>query len=105
MIVMPEQDAVLAITAETADMQEEINLVWQYLLPAFKENNLPPDAAANSKLQQKIKSLALPLPVKESDTAAAVIEGKTFIAEKNSLQLKSLSFAFKNSLCTTTFKT
>src|SRR5438477_1925505 len=46
MIVMPEQDAVLAITAETPDMQEEIDLVWQYLLPAFKESKLPPDAAA-----------------------------------------------------------
>ncbi|HEY1871282.1 MAG TPA: serine hydrolase [Chitinophagaceae bacterium] len=38
MIVMPDQDAALAITAETADMQEEINLVWQYLLPAFKDD-------------------------------------------------------------------
>ena len=46
MIVMPEQDAVIAITAETADMQEEINLVWKYLLPALQDDVLPADAAS-----------------------------------------------------------
>ena len=105
MIVMPEQDAVLAITAETPDMQEEINLVWKYLLPAFKEIKLSPDEAANAKLEQKIKTLALAPPAKASDTAAAVIEGKTFITEQNNLQLQSVSFSFKNNLCTATFKT
>ena len=35
-IVMPDQNAVIAITAETTDMQDEINLVWKYLLPAIK---------------------------------------------------------------------
>jgi len=30
-IVLPEQDAVLVITAETGNMQGEFNLVWQYL--------------------------------------------------------------------------
>ena len=35
-IVMPEKDAVVAITAETSDMQDEINLVWKFLLPAFE---------------------------------------------------------------------
>ncbi len=40
-IVMPDEDAVIAITAETPDMQEEINLVWQYLLPAMHDGKLP----------------------------------------------------------------
>lgn len=105
MIVMPEQDAVLAITAETPDMQEEINLVWEYLLPAFKENKLPANATAYATLEQKIKTLALPLPAKAADTVAVAINGKTFMAEKNSLQLESLSFAFENNTCTATFKT
>ena len=30
-IVLPEQDTVLVITAETGNMQGEFNLVWQYL--------------------------------------------------------------------------
>jgi len=49
MIVMPDQDAALAITAETADMQEELNLVWDYLLPAFKDTILPENKNVNKK--------------------------------------------------------
>jgi CubicO group peptidase (beta-lactamase class C family) len=35
-LVLPEKNAVIAITANLNDMQEEINLVWDYLLPAFE---------------------------------------------------------------------
>ena len=63
---MPDQDAVLAITAETADMQEEINLVWQYLLPAMHNEKLPANKNAEATLKQRLSSLALPLPVKTS---------------------------------------
>src|ERR1700755_1276665 len=78
MIVMPEQDAVLAITAETPDMQEEINLVWKYLLPAFKSNTLPANDAALSSLREKIKQLALPLASKKIGPMEPSIHGKNF---------------------------
>jgi CubicO group peptidase (beta-lactamase class C family) len=35
-VVMPEQDAVVAITAGLRDMQAELNLVWDHILPALK---------------------------------------------------------------------
>lgn len=35
-ILLPEQDAVIVTTANIPDMQAEINLIWEYLLPAFK---------------------------------------------------------------------
>jgi CubicO group peptidase (beta-lactamase class C family) len=35
-IVMPEQDVVIAMTANIGDMQGEINLVWEHLLPVLK---------------------------------------------------------------------
>ncbi len=35
-IVLPEKDAVIAITANIGDMQSELNLIWKYLLPALK---------------------------------------------------------------------
>ncbi len=35
-IVIPEKNAVIAITANIGDMQAELNLVWKYLLPALK---------------------------------------------------------------------
>ena len=36
-IVLPEQDAVIAITANARDMQAELNVVWDKLLPAFSD--------------------------------------------------------------------
>ncbi len=104
MIVMPEQDAVIAITAETPDMQEEINLVWQYLLPAFKEKKLPEDAAALSSLKKKINSLALPLPLNHIDGLATKISGKTFTASPNEMHLQNISFTFNNNLCSVKFQ-
>lgn len=35
-IVLPEQNAVIAMTANISDMQGEINLVWEHLLPALQ---------------------------------------------------------------------
>ncbi|MEO8412628.1 MAG: serine hydrolase [Ginsengibacter sp.] len=105
MIVMPDQDAVLAITAETADMQEEINLVWQYLLPAFKETKLMPDAAAAARLKEKIKSLALPLPAKKAEALATTLSGKTFTALPNKMDLQNISFTFSGDVCHASFKT
>ncbi len=35
-IVLPEKDAVIVTTANINDMQAEINLIWQYLLPGLK---------------------------------------------------------------------
>jgi len=35
-ILLPEKDAVIVTTAQINDMQAEINLIWDYLLPALK---------------------------------------------------------------------
>ena len=35
-IVIPGKDAVIVTTANIAAMQDEINLIWEYLLPAFR---------------------------------------------------------------------
>jgi len=42
-IVMPEQDAVVAITSGLGDMQAVLNLVWDCLLPAIKPGTLAAD--------------------------------------------------------------
>jgi CubicO group peptidase (beta-lactamase class C family) len=59
-VVLPEQDAVVAITANTKDMQGELNLVWEYLLPAFGARPLPEDAAEQAKLKKALSSLEVP---------------------------------------------
>ena len=34
-IILPDQDAVIAATAHVQNMQQELNLIWDYLLPAL----------------------------------------------------------------------
>jgi hypothetical protein len=99
-IVLPDKDAVVAITAETADMQDEINLVWKYLLPAIKTDRLAENQTIALNLKNKLSSLALPLPasgiVPEADTQ---ISGKTFILESNDKHIESMNFTFADSVC------
>lgn len=56
-IVLPEQDAVIAITADTGNMQAEINVVWDKLLPAFGAASLPANSAEEAKLRETLSSL------------------------------------------------
>ncbi len=56
-IVLPEQDAVIAITANTGDMQAELNIVWDKLLPAFGDQSLPENPVEEAKLKQAISLL------------------------------------------------
>ncbi len=56
-LVIPEHDAVIAITAKTGQMQTELDLVWEHLLPAFRSKALPADPAAHEKLGQTAAKL------------------------------------------------
>ncbi|MDA8743277.1 beta-lactamase family protein [Rubripirellula amarantea] len=56
-IVLPEQDAVIAITANTKNMQAELNIVWNKLLPAFSDEPLETNPGEHSQLQATISAL------------------------------------------------
>ena len=56
-IVIPEQDVVVAMTANCRDMQAELNVVWDKLLPALEPEAIPNDDAALSQLQAAIDAL------------------------------------------------
>ncbi len=51
-VVLPQHDAVIAITAATGDMQAQLNLVWQHLLPALQAAPLAVNAAEQERLRQ-----------------------------------------------------
>jgi CubicO group peptidase (beta-lactamase class C family) len=61
-VVLPELDAVVAITANTHDMQGELNVVWDKLLPAFHDERLPADEAALRQLRQTATELTVHSP-------------------------------------------
>src|SRR5262249_4018623 len=70
-IVIPEQDAVVAITSGVRNMQSVMNLVWDKLLPAMKPRPLPEDAAARKGLQSKLAGRAIKMPAAGSVGGAA----------------------------------
>lgn len=59
-VVLPELDAVVAMTAQTADLQAQLTLVWDKLLPAFSASILPPASDEENHLRQILDNLAVP---------------------------------------------
>lgn len=99
LVIMPEQDVVVAITAEVNNMQKELNLVWDYLLPAFKDEALPQDEENQARLDEKIATLKIDPPAGQINTAMEKeISGKlcTFESDKGEEQHR---LKFENDLC------
>ena len=61
-LVLPEQDVVVAITAETGDMQRELNVVWDHLLPALQKGPLPEQPEELAKLKALTARLTVSPP-------------------------------------------
>jgi hypothetical protein len=97
---MPEKDAVIAITTESPDMQDEINMVWKYLLPAMMDEPLAENIEASETLKKRLLSLALPLPAKVPESPlASNLSSITFGLEKNDLRFEILSLKFSGDTC------
>lgn len=93
-LVMPEQDAIIAITSESPDLQGELNLVWKVLLPAMQPGKLPADNKADKELSQKLAALKLaPAPMKQVASDSSAIAGKQYRIEPNSLGIRTLAFS------------
>lgn len=96
-IVMPEQNAVLAITSGTTDMQAILNAVWEYILPGMQTEALWDNAGETQALTERLAHLAIPLPEVSDGTPsiAARIANRTIRLEANELQAKEVSFQFE----------
>lgn len=94
-IVMPDQDAVLAITSGVPDMQAVLNLVWAHLLPAMQDAPLPQDAKAHKALEKRLASLEIcPPQGKATSPLAAQVSGRTYRFNKNKQGVHSLHCDF-----------
>jgi CubicO group peptidase (beta-lactamase class C family) len=89
-LVMPDQDAVVAITSGTGDLQGVLNLIWEKLLPALGTETLAEDPEAARKLQDKLKSLAIRKPKGRADSPTlAQVGGKTYTFPSNDKKVES----------------
>ncbi len=91
-VVLPDKNAVIVFTAETPDMQKEINLAWEYLLPAFMDKPLPTDPEGATLLAKKLKSLTLPVPAGKAFSGTLNPVGKKLSLQPNDFNLERIEF-------------
>jgi CubicO group peptidase (beta-lactamase class C family) len=94
-LVLPEQEAVVAITGGVGDMQRVLDLVWEHLLPAFGGSppGWPADPVAAAALAARLAGLRLPTPTGASTSPlAAALAGRTFVVEPNEDSIESVAF-------------
>ncbi|HEV2318849.1 MAG TPA: 6-aminohexanoate hydrolase, partial [Verrucomicrobiae bacterium] len=56
-VVIPDKDAVIAITANTDNFAGEMSSIWAHLYPAFQSAVLPANAAGDAQLAQATANL------------------------------------------------
>ena len=56
-VIIPEKDAVIAITADTGKFQDEMNAIWDKLYPEFQSEPLPENRGGVQKLKDAVAKL------------------------------------------------
>ncbi|GHO90984.1 hypothetical protein KSF_010320 [Reticulibacter mediterranei] len=106
-IVFPEQNAVLAMTSGTYDMQGILNAVWEHLLPGIKTEALPENAQETEALKERLAHLMLPLLPQTQEVESSIsarISKRTIQFEPNKLHISEASFAFEADECIFTMR-
>ena len=103
-IVIPDQDAVIAITSATNDMQSVLNCVWEYLLPAFDDLSNYADESIQETLEHKLTSLSLSDALKKHNSSpiSKQVSNKHYEFEKNEYNIKTLWINFREDISTFT---
>jgi hypothetical protein len=97
-IVMPEQDAVVVMTAGTTDTAGMMNLVWDKLLPAMQSQSLRADSENLKKLKDTLAGLTLhPQQGSTSPGVATLLSGRRFLFPANDQKIESVTLEFRKS--------
>ena len=92
MLIVPEVDAVVAITSGVRDMQSVMNLVWDRLLPAMKATPLPANADAQRALRTTLAGLTMRPPAGQpTSPLASAISGKWYELADNERGIRAVS--------------
>lgn len=94
-IIMPEQDAVIAITAGVQNMQSVLAKIWEHILPALKKNQTASDEKNPQYLSQMIRKMQiLPLIQNYSVENERKFGNQTFNFGENDFFLHSIQLDF-----------
>ncbi|HET9745953.1 MAG TPA: serine hydrolase, partial [Chitinophagaceae bacterium] len=104
MLVLPEQDAVIAITSETPNMQNELNLVWQYLLPAMRPDRSTLSMNDAMTLKKRLATLKLAMPP-VTDTLMEIASVSTrYKMQSNAKNIESIAIKTNDNVLTLDFE-
>lgn len=96
-LVLPEKDAVVVLTSAAANTQEELNLVWDHLLPAMQDKPLPENKKASAELAERIAQLSSPSTSSSGSSSwLSRISGKRIEVAQNEVGIRGLSISTKN---------
>ncbi|MFT5122924.1 MAG: CubicO group peptidase (beta-lactamase class C family) [Kiritimatiellia bacterium] len=91
-VVLPDQDAVLAITSGLGNMQQVMDLIWKHLLPAMKDAPLPPAPELQIQLSEKVRTLHLtPIAGEQENTGGLDPIAKVYVFQDNDKGLRTMS--------------
>ena len=91
-LVLPQYDAVVAITSGVRDMQAVMNLVWDKLLPEMKSAPLAPDAVAQRELKTKLGALTMRTTAgKSTSPLARAISGRWYELPENPRGIRAVA--------------
>jgi CubicO group peptidase (beta-lactamase class C family) len=99
-VVMPEQDAVLAINSAVQTMQAVLDLAWKHLLPAMTSTPLTEDAAARAVLSNHLANLTIsPVKGKTTSPVLQAVSGQSYQLESTSDNLRTVTLHFREQDC------
>jgi CubicO group peptidase (beta-lactamase class C family) len=61
-VVLPEEDMVVAITSNVPDMQKVLSFIWRHILPAVQDKQLPKNTENEKRIKELITELNIPDP-------------------------------------------
>lgn len=99
-IVLPEEDMVVAFTSNVPDMQKMLTFLWKYLPPAIQDKPLPKNKENEKRIKELTESLSIPVPRGWTDSQVEkLVSGKTYELFPNNYRMESVKIKFDNDTC------
>lgn len=99
-IIIPDKDAVIAITSGTSMMGKTSELIWEHLLPAFASDEPIQGQSAEESGKTLLNTIAglayVPHVVQSRSSVAARVSGRQYELEPNIRGAHSVSFTFED---------
>ena len=93
-LVLPEHDAVVAVTSGTSQMADIMSIVWDRLVPAMQDDPLADNPAEVERLREQLNNLSIRMPAGEpaADGHREWL-GRSWQFEDNALDINALALS------------